>query len=499
MEGEGGPGATHPDDGAPASARAGGPPPGRGSGSPDTERGKVKARPLPAAPASDMRVVVIGGGAAGMAAASRVRRLSPESEVVVVERTGYVSFALCGIPYYVGGLVRSLDDLMYYPAKFFEEKRGIRLELGAEVESIDASGRSLSVRRGEEVFELGWDRLIVATGAMASRPPVPGVDLDGVLTVHHLDEGAELRRRLARARRVVVVGAGLNGLEFAENVARLGKEVHVVEMFDQLLPRALDPDAAGVLLREVGSPEGVRFHLGEGLEEVSESGSGGLRVQAGGETLEADLVLLFTGIRPSVDLLREAGAEVGETGAVRVSPRMETSLDGVYAAGDAVEVTNRVTGRPDWFPFAQVANKTGLVAGANAAGRPVEFPGAVGTWTARVFGVEVAGTGLTETRARAEGLDPEASLIRAPTRAHYIPGAGESHLWVKAVSSGDGRLLGVQAVGPGALARVNVAAALLGLGAGAEELLFADLGYAPPLAPVWDPLVVAGRRLHPIL
>ncbi len=441
-----------------------------------------------------MRAVIIGAGPAGMAAASRIRKHKPESEIIVIERTKYVSFALCGIPYYVGGVVKSLDDLMYYPPNFFIEKRRINLELQAVAERINPREKMVIYRKGDEVKELSYDVLVVATGAKSKMLPISGIDEDGVLTAHHLDDGEEIKKRLTKAKRVAVIGAGLNGLEFAENIARLGKEVHVFEYFEWPLPRSLDEDM-GLILKDLLAKE-VKFHFGTPVEEIRRSGSS-LRIVSGDTSTEADLVLVFTGIAPSVDLLKDAGAKIGETGGVKVNSRMQTSLDSIYAAGDNAEVINRVTGKPDWMPFAQVANKMGLVAGANAAGKDVEFPGAVKTWTARIFGVEVAGTGLTEAEARKMGYNIRGEMIKGKNKAHYMPNPGD--IWIKAVINEDGTILGVQAIGEGALARINVAAALLPYKPKSSDLIFTDVGYAPPLAPVWDPIIVVGRKADPIL
>ncbi len=441
-----------------------------------------------------MRAVIIGAGPAGMAAASRIRKHLPESEITVIERTKYVSFALCGIPYYVGGIVKSLNDLMYYPPKFFVEKRKINLELQATAERIDPRERIVVYRKGDEVKELNYDVLIVATGAKSKLLPIPGIDEDGVLTVHHLDDGEEIRKRLFKAKSAAVIGAGLNGLEFTENLARLGKEVHVFEYFKWPLPRSLDEDM-GLILKDLLVKD-VKFHFGSPVESIRRAGDV-LRISSGDLSVEVDLVLIFTGIEPSVDLLKDAGAKIGETGGVKINSRMQTGLDSIYASGDNAEIINRVTEKPDWMPFAQIANKMGLVAGANAAGKYVEFPGAVKTWTAKVFGVEVAGTGLTEAEARKMKYEARSEVIRGKNKAHYMPEPKD--IWIKAVINSDGTVLGVQAIGEGALTRVNVAAALLPYKPKSMDLVFADMGYAPPLAPVWDPLVVIGRRIDPIL
>jgi len=441
-----------------------------------------------------MRVVVIGGGPAGMAAASRVRKHAPNSEVIVIERTKYVSFALCGIPYYVGGIIKSLDELLYYPPEFFVKKRGINLELEATAKEIDVNERKVIYEKRGEIREIEYDKLIVATGARPKFPPIPGLSEEGILTAHHLDEGEEIRRKVQKAKSVAVIGAGLNGMEFSENIARLGKEVHVFEAMGWPLPMALDEDMGSILRKRIGEP--VKFHFNSPVSEVRKIGER-FRISYRDSAVEVDLVLVFAGIEPSVDLLKNAGAEIGGAGAVKVNSKMETSIKDVYAAGDIAETINRVTGKPDWMPFAQIANKMGLVAGSNAAGKDVEFLGAVRTWTAELFGVEVAGTGLTETQAKEIGYDVRGEVIKGRTKAHYMPNVED--IWIKILVDQDNRVLGVQAIGRGALSKVNVAAALLPYGVRSNDVVFADMGYAPPLAPVWDPLIVAGRRMDPIL
>ncbi len=441
-----------------------------------------------------MRIVIVGGGPAGMAAASRVRKHTPDSEVIVIERTRYVSFALCGIPYYIGGIIKSLDDLLYYPPEFFVKKRGINLELDATAKEIDINEKKVIYEKRGEIRELEYNRLIVATGARPKFPPISGLSEEGILTAHHLDEGEEIRRRVQKAKSVAVIGAGLNGMEFSENIARLGKEVHVFEAMGWPLPMALDEDMGSILKKRIGEP--VKFHFNSPVFEVRKVGEK-FRILYRDSAIDVDLVLVFTGIEPSVDLLKNAGAEIGDTGAIKVNSKMETSIKDIYAAGDIAETINRVTGKPDWMPFAQIANKMGLVAGSNAAGKDVEFPGAVKTWTVELFGVEVAGTGLTEGQARKIGYDVRGEVIRGRTKAHYMPDTKD--IWIKILVDQDGRVLGVQAIGKGALSKVNVAAALLPYRVRSEDIIFADMGYAPPLSPVWDPLIVAGRKMNPIL
>ena len=434
--------------------------------------------------------VIVGGGPAGMTAASRVKRLNPRARVAVFERSSYVSYAPCGIPYYIGGLVRDLGQLVHYPVEEFR-RRGIDVFTRAEV--VDADYGTVRVRVGgsERAFE--WGKIIVATGARPKLPPVEGLDLDGVLTLRTLEDAERARAYVEGARRVAVVGAGYIGLELAENLRRLGKEVLLFEVLPHVMP-TLDPDMASLVEEELRR-NGVELHLSEGLRGLE--GDGRVkRLATDKGTYDVDLVFVATGVAPETGLAERLGARRGPTGAIAVNRRMETGVEGVYAAGDVAEAVNLVTGRPDWFPLAPVANKMGYVAGINAAGGQAEFPGAVGTAVTRVFDLEVGRTGLTEARAAKEGFQPVSVRVRVGTRSSYYPGAAE--VVVKLIADrGTGRLLGGQLVGrEGVLARLNTLAALLARGATVDDLFYADLAYAPPFAPVWDPLIVAARVLR---
>ena len=432
-------------------------------------------------------VIVVGGGPAGMTAASRIKRLKPSMRVAVFERSSFVSYAPCGLPYYLGGLSERIDQLIHYTVDVFR-KRGIDVYTRAEVVEVAQGYARVRIGGEERAFE--WDKLILATGARPRLPPIKGLDLEGVFTLRTLEDGERAKRGIQDARRVAVIGGGYIGLELAENLKRAGKEVALFEILPHVMP-ALDPDVAALLEEELVR-NGVELHLGERVEEIAGGGRVERVVTDKGE-YRVDAVFVATGVVPEVELAKQLGAELGPTGAVRVNRRMETSVEGVYAAGDVAEAINLVTGKPDWFPLAPVANKMGYVAGSNAAGLSAEFPGAVGTAITKVFNLEVGRTGLTEERARKEGFDPVSVKVETVTRPRYYPGG--SRITVKLVADRESRkLLGGQVVGgEGVLARVNALATLLAKGGTVEDLFFADLAYAPPFAPVWDPLVLAAR------
>ncbi len=447
------------------------------------------------------RVVVIGGGAAGMAVASRAKRLNPGLDVVVFEKSRWVSFALCGIPYYVGCTVKRLSQLLHYPLSEFTEKRGIDVRLETEVTEIDYSGRRVMYRgRDGREGELEWDVLVLATGARSKAPRIwpEIVDASNAFYIQHLHSAEEIRRyalSLPAGSKAVIVGAGYVGLEMAENLAELGMRVEIVEALGQVAPRTLDGDLAEVLQGELEA-NGVKVTLNAPVKGFKVRDGRITSVETEKGDVEGDMFIIGVGIEPDTRLARSIGARIGETGAIWVDERLRTSLDGVYAVGDAVESVDIVTGRRVWRPFAQVANKMGYIAGTVIAGRDAVFLGSTGTSTFKTFNMVVARTGLSYNEAVKAGFKPVEAKLVGRTKAAYIPGGERIHLKVVADKE-TGLLLGAQAVGRSetVLWRVNVVSSLLTAKATVWDLFHSDIGYAPPLAPVWDPLIVAARLL----
>ncbi len=442
------------------------------------------------------RLIVIGGCAAGMSAAAKARRLNPELEITVYERTGFVSYGECGLPYYVAGIIKDHRELIVRTPEQFAQQ-DIRVHLHHEVIEIDPANRNVRVtdlESGKEFTE-HYDKLLIATGGRpALLPGIEPKELKGVFTLRAVEDGIAIRRFIEeeRPKRAVIVGAGYIGLEIAESFHRLGLETTVVEWMPQVLPR-FDPEMAQLVQARL-EEEGVRLTLGAKVEGLESDAQGRVRrvVTAGGG-FDADLVLLALGVRPNVALARAAGIELGKTGAIAANARMETSIPGVYTAGDCAEARHLVTGKPAYIPLGTTANKQGRVAGTNLGGGTAEFAGIVGTAITQVFGLQAGLTGLTEQEARTAGLEVEAVRVKSRTRAHYYPGSKPLH--VKLVfEKGTHRLLGGQIIGDeGVNGRINVLAAALQSGMTVEELARLDLGYVPPLAPVWDPLLVAAN------
>lgn len=439
------------------------------------------------------RLVVIGGTAAGASAAAKARRVSQDLEIIVLEKSGFVSYGSCGLPYLIGGVVPDYRKLIVRMPEQFG-KSGVQVRIHHEVTHIDPERRQVEVRNLEEdtAFELSFDQLVVATGGAASRPPIPGIELPGIFTLRTIEDGLAIKDWLARQRPqcAVVVGGGYVGLEMAEAFRTLGLEVTVVEMLPQVMPN-MDPDMVALIQEEL-----VRQGVDLRLEHKVEGFEGTDRVRAviaGGENFPADVVLLAIGVRPNVALARDAGLALGPTGAVAVDDHQRTNLPGIFAAGDVAEAKHLVTGKPAYVPLGTTANKQGRVAGTNAAGGDARFYGIVGTAVVKVFNLEVARTGLSEAEARREGFAVQTTKIQHHAIGHYMPNPTPLH--VKLVYEAEtGRLLGAQMIGQqGAAKRIDVLAAALHGGWMVEDLSRLDLSYAPSYAPVWDPILVAAN------
>lgn len=442
------------------------------------------------------RVVVIGGVAAGMSAASQIRRRSPATRVTVFEQGSHISYGACGMPYALAEPAPNMESLVVLTPEEAREERGIDLHLRHRVTEIDLRRGSLQVLDRERDAERSepFDALVYCTGAEPVRLPLPGFDLDGVLPLRDLEDGVRLAERLGgELRRTVIVGAGYIGMEMAHVLAERGIQVTVLEKVAQVLPGWHAETVTRV--REVLHSHGVEVRTGAGVEAAEGAGGRVRAVVAGGERFEADLVLVAAGVRPRVRLAQRAGLRIGDTGAVWVNQYQQTSHEAVWAAGDCAEAYHRVLRRNAWIPLGTTANKQGRIAGANALGRRERFRGIVGTAGFLVFDLEVARTGLGFEEAKAEGFEPVQVTIRQRSRAHSYPVG--SPLQVTLVADGPtGLLLGCELAGrDGAALRVNAVAAALVAHMTVADLQSLDLVYAPPFAPVWDPLLVAANQL----
>ncbi|MEM2022454.1 MAG: FAD-dependent oxidoreductase [Archaeoglobaceae archaeon] len=434
-----------------------------------------------------MKVLIVGGGAAGMSAASRIKVIKPEWDVKVFEETSLVSHAPCGIPYVVEGISKA-EKLVYYPPDFFRREREIDVRTNAKV--VEAGEGYLRVRENGKESKYEWDKLLIATGALPKLPKVSGVELENVVTIRHPANAERLKRMVDQANKIVIVGAGYIGLEMAEAVASLGKKTTVIEFLDQPLPN-LDKDMAEIVKAELEKRVELRLNEGvkafEGKDRVE-------RVVTDKGSYECDLAIVATGVRPNVEIAKMLGCKLGETGAIWVDEKMRTSVENVFSAGDCAETRHLITGKRVWIPLGPSANKMGYVAGVNIAGGVLEFPGVLGTQLTKFFDLEIGSTGLSEKNAKAEGFNAKSVKIKAKTRVHYYPGAKD--LTLKVVADSDGRILGAQAIGGEVAMRINVFAVMIQAGFKAKDVFFSDLAYAPPLTPIWDPIIVSARALR---
>jgi NADPH-dependent 2,4-dienoyl-CoA reductase/sulfur reductase-like enzyme len=442
------------------------------------------------------RMVVVGGDAAGMSAASQARRRRPASDLQIVafERGRHTSYSACGLPYYAGGVLDDWHTLVARtPAQFAEQH--IDARTGHEVEQIDLDAGRVRVRElsSGRTLDEPWDVLVVATGSEPTRPPLPGIDLPGVHGLSILQDGIDLRRAVdAKPARAVVVGGGYIGLEAAEALVYRGIPTSLVERGPEVMNR-IDPDMGGLVTQALRDA-GVEVFTDEKVEAIE--GDDRVRaVRTAGRTLPADLVVLGLGSRPSTRLAREAGIAIGQTGAIVVGPRMQTPQKGVWAAGDCVETRHLVSGAPVNYHLGTIANKQGRVCGINLGGGYATFPGALGTAVTQIWPVEVARTGLSETELAPLGLEYETVSVDSTTRAGYFPGSAPIRTKVIAERR-SGRLLGAQIVGKeGAAKRIDVFATALWNRMTVDDMVHLDLSYAPPFAPVWDPVLISVRKL----
>jgi NADPH-dependent 2,4-dienoyl-CoA reductase/sulfur reductase-like enzyme len=443
-----------------------------------------------------MRLVILGGVAAGTKAASRARRLDPEMEITVYQEEPEPSISECGLPYLLSGVVEERDDLVARTPEKFAEK-GIEVLVRHRVERIDPGRKNLSVLNLNtgEAFEDTYERLVIATGARAVLPPILGAELEGVFKLRFLTDTDDIGRYIEEQSpsKATIVGGGYIGLEVAENLCRLGMEVSLIEGEDRVA-LAYGPEVSENVEAELEA-NGVGVYKGEKVDEFT--GEARVRgVKFGDRELETDLVIVGVGIRPNVELAAEAGVEIGTTGAILVDPHMKTSVPDVWAAGDCVETTNLVSGRSTWVPLGDTANQMGRVAGTNAATgkETLEFPGILGTGIFKVFDLGVGKTGLSEKEAEDAGFEVVSAGLEAYDRAAYYPGAQKAFLKLIA-DRATGRLLGAESAGSGADKLTDICAAALWGSLSYPDLVNIDLAYAPPYGPALSPVIQAATVL----
>jgi len=449
-----------------------------------------------------MKLLIIGGAATGPTAAARARRLSSDAQITIVEQGAYLSYAGCGLPYFLAGLVPEVNDLRktipgtVRDVRFFQDYKDVQALTRTRAEAIDRERKTVVVVKLDtgERSELEYDKLVLATGARPARPAIPGPDLR-VFPMHSIDDAVAVRELIAsgQVKQAVVVGAGYIGLEVSDALVNNRIRTTLLEAAPQVLPGLLDPEMAAVVAKQIKHPL-LELHTRTPVKALEGDDDGTVRrVVTPGGSFEADMVLVDTGLRPNVELAKTAGLAIGATGAIAVNEYMQTSDPDIYAGGDCVESEHLLTGQKVFMPLGSVASKHGRVIGSNVVGGRERFRGLLGTTVLQAFDCNIARTGLSEQQAREAGIDTVVALISGMDCAHFYP--LHAPIVLKLIADREsGRILGAQAVGQGeAVKRTDVLATAITLGATVEDVAGLDLGHAPPFAPVVDPIILAAN------
>ena len=462
------------------------------------------------------RLVVVGGVAAGMSAASAFKRIKPDAEAIVLEKDYFISYGACSLPYYISDEVKDFNNLISLTPETATKDRGITVMLRHETVSIDPARKEVHVKdleKGEEKT-ISYDKLVIATGGLPIKPPLPGIDLEHVFTIRTLIDGIGIKKYIdqwtvfdvclgpsctyrnsfgitKRPMRAVIVGGGYIGMEMCESLRKRGLEVAVIEKMDRVLGN-MDTSITAIVEEKIAS-EGVR--LLKGVSVMGFEGEGGAltKVITDAGSHDVDIALLVIGAKPNTKLAQAAGMELGANGAIKVDEHLRTGIPDIFAAGDCAEATQLVTGKKVYIPLGSTANKQGRIAGENAAGGTSVFEGIVGTAVTKIFDLEVARTGLSPTEAEREGYRYFVSTVEGRSRSNAYP-AGKPITVTYIVEDDTGRLLGAQMAGAEGVAhRIDTLAACLYNRMTVHDIARLDLAYAPPFATVWDPILIAAN------
>ena len=437
-----------------------------------------------------MKVLIIGGVAAGASAAARLRRLSEDAEIIIVERSGYISYANCGLPYYVGGVIENKAALTLQTPESFWSRFRIEARVNTEALSIDRKGKTVHLRDliSKKEYTESYDKLILAPGAEAIVPPFPGIDSKRIYRLRHTEDAFILKEAALKAKKAIVIGGGFIGLETAENLRHMGLEVMIIQLLDHV--SNLSFDMAQIIHEEIRK-NGIDLHLEEGVKSFEEKDDS-ISVITDKGSYNADFAVLAIGVRPDSKLAKDAGLETDRRGSIIVSDTMRTSDDDIYAAGDAVSIRNAVSGEMGMIALAGPANKEGRIAADNIAGYDSHYRGASGVSAMKVFSLTAASAGITEENAKRLGLDYDVAITYQADHASYYPGS--QMMMLKLVyEKTTGRVLGGEAVGRNGtdkrIDRISMAAAM---GMTVEDLVDLDFAYAPPYSSAKDPVNILG-------
>lgn len=442
-----------------------------------------------------MKVIIIGGVAAGMSAASKLKRLKKDTDVIVYEKTDIVSFGACGLPYYAGGFFDDKNEMLARTPEEFK-KSGIELNIFHEVINVNTDKKEIKVKnlKTNEVFVDKYDKLMIATGARSIIPPVKNVKLDNVSTLKSMNDGIKIRNLLQEdsIKNVVIIGAGFIGIEAIEACKRQNKKVTIFQLEERILPQVFDKEITDILEEEIRN-HNVDLRLNEAVSELVGSSKVEAVITSKGEKIAADLVIIATGVRPNTEILSNTNIEMLKNGAIIVNEYGETSIKDIYAAGDCATIKNVVTKEDSYVPLATGANKLGRIVGENLAGLNKKYQGSLNSSCIKIMNMEAASTGLTEGAAKKRNLNYKSVFISDYNQTSYYP--GRNKMYVKLIYDADTKvILGGQVIGfKDAVQRVNVIATAIYAKLTTAELGNLDLCYAPPFSRTWDILNVAGN------
>lgn len=441
-----------------------------------------------------MKVIIIGGVASGMSAAAKFKRLSPKDDVVVYEKGDIVSFGACGLPYYVGGFFEDSREMIARTPEQFRES-GVEIHTKHEVTDVDFSSKKIKVKNltTDEILEESYDKLMIASGARAIIPPIKNIDLENVVTLKSMDDGNKLRELMANDeyKKVAIIGAGFIGLEAVEAAKHRGKEVTVIQLQDRVLQEVFDKDITDLLEEELRE-SGVNLLLSETVVELIGDGKVS-KVKTDKREIDADIVILATGVKPNTDFLKADEIKMLRNGAIVVDSYGRTSVEDVYSAGDCATINNLITGKEAYVPLATGANKLGRIVGENLAGQNNSFQGSMASSCIKVMNMEAARTGLSEKEVKELGFDYKTKFITDMNQTSYYP--GRERIYVKLIYDAHTKvILGGQVAGyKDAVQRCNVLAACIYAKMTTDQLGMLDLCYSPPFSRTWDVLNVAGN------
>lgn len=444
-----------------------------------------------------MKIIIVGGVAAGMSAAAKAERLNKEAEIVVYEKTEIVSWGACGLPYYVGDFYQDPNNMIARPVEKFIEA-GMNIKIRHEVIGVDTEKKEITVKNltTGEIFKDTYDKLMISTGAHAIMPPIKNLTAEGVHTLKDYTDGITLKEEMMKEenQEIIIVGAGYIGIEVVEAAKHLGKRnVRLIQLGDRVLMESFDKEITDVMEAEIRNHEGVHLHLEETVLEVIEKDGKAVGVKTNKGEYKADLIVIATGVKPNTAFLKDTEIEMLPNGALIIDKHGKTSIDSIYSAGDCATVYHLVRKENVFIPLATTANKIGRVVGENLAGVPTEFKGTLGSAAVKVMDLEAGRTGVTEREAANMGINYKTVFVKDKNQTNYYP--GQEDIYIKLIYNKDTRvLLGAQVAGKkGAVLRVDALAAAIYSEMTVEEIGMMDFCYAPPFARTWDVMNVAGN------